>query len=83
MLLVDDLLVKPFVSVLDLLHTLALNELYDVSAIRDEMKENRLLFELGERSREEYERRRTELERELELAEEVRRQTSRRFEVKG
>ncbi len=72
--IVDDLLVRPFVSILDALHALAVQELYDVEEIRDELKENQLLFELGERSEAEYERRRRELEAELEIAEEAREQ---------
>ena len=57
MILVDDLLVRPFFSLLGILHSMAVEELYDVESIRNEMKENRLLYELGERSDEEYERR--------------------------
>lgn len=72
--IVDDLLVRPFVSILDALHALAVQELYDVEEIRDELKENQLLYELGERSEAEYERRRRELEAELEIAEEAREQ---------
>lgn len=72
--LVDDLLVRPFVYVLDALHALALNEMYDVEEIRDRIKENRLLYELGERSESEYEIRSRELERELEVAEAAREQ---------
>ncbi|WP_336344906.1 gas vesicle protein GvpG [Halalkalicoccus ordinarius] len=68
MFILDDLLFKPFISILDALHTLAMNELYDVEAIQDELKENQLLYELGERSKEEYEQRRRELEEEMEIA---------------
>jgi hypothetical protein len=68
MFILDDLLIKPFVSILDALHTLAMNELYDVEAIQDDLKENQLLYELGERSKSEYEERRRELEEELEIA---------------
>jgi hypothetical protein len=71
MLLVDDLLLKPFVSLLDIFHAMVLDELHDVAAIRDEIKENQLLYELGERPPEEYERRKTELETNLQVAEEV------------
>lgn len=82
MLLLDDLLVKPFVSVLDILQTVALNEMYDIAALQDAVKENELLYEVGERSREEYERRREELERELELAREIHENLQGRYEVK-
>ncbi|MFC7006979.1 gas vesicle protein GvpG [Halalkalicoccus salilacus] len=68
MFILDDLLVRPFISILDALHTLAMNELYDVEAIQDDLKENQLLYELGERSESEYEQRRRELEEELEIA---------------
>lgn len=68
MFILDDLLVRPFISILDALHTLAMNELYDVEAIQDDLKENQLLYELGERSKAEYEERRRELEEELEIA---------------
>ncbi|MFC4988620.1 gas vesicle protein GvpF [Saliphagus infecundisoli] len=71
MFIVDDLLVRPFVGIVDTLHTLALNELYDVEAIEDELKENQLLYELGERPESEYEETRERLEAELELAREV------------
>lgn len=69
MIVVDDLFLRPFVSIVEALHALTIEELYDVDAIRDEMKENRLLFELGERSEAEYERRRAELDEELRVAE--------------
>lgn len=71
MILVDDLLIKPFVSLLDILHAMVLEELYDVDAIRDDIKENQLLHELGERPGDEYERRKAELEAKLQAAEEV------------
>jgi hypothetical protein len=72
MILVDDLLIKPFVSLLDVLHAMVLEELHDVDAIRDDIKENQLLYELGERPQAEYERRKTELETNLQVAEQVR-----------
>lgn len=71
MLLVDDLLVKPFVSLLDILHAMVLEDLHDVDALRDDIKENQLLYELGERSEDKYERRKAELETKLQTAEQV------------
>ncbi len=71
MLLIDDLLIKPFVSLLDILHSMVLNELYDVDSLRDELKENRLLYEVGRRSSEEYEQRKATLEAKLQTAEQV------------
>lgn len=68
MFVLDDLLVRPFVSILDAIHTLAMNEMYDIEAIQDDLKENQLLYELGERSEAEYEERKRELEAELETA---------------
>lgn len=83
-LLVDDLLVKPFLQMLDALHAMAMNELYDVDDIRDRMKENQLLYELGERDEEEYRRRRRELEAELEVAEQAHEQLrDKSIEVRG
>lgn len=83
MIVLDDLLVRPFVGLLDVLHTLALSELYDVEAIRDDLKETTLLYEIGELDDETYERRRTELEEELAFAEQVHEElTSGKIEVK-
>jgi Gas vesicle protein G. len=81
--IVDDILVKPFVSVLDILHTMALNEMYDTAAIRDDLKENQLLYEVGERSEATYEERKRELELQLEMAEQIQSQMSGRIEVKS
>ena len=50
MLVLDDLLVRPWLGLLEVIHDMALRELYDVEAIRSDLKENRLLYELGERS---------------------------------
>ena len=83
MFVLDDLLFRPLVGIVDALHTAALDELYDVEAIEDELKENQLLYELGERPEAEYERRKAELEEELEIAREVHEElTSGRVEVK-
>lgn len=83
MIVLDDLLIRPFVGLLDTLHSLALSELYDIEAIQDELKENQLLYEIGERSEDVYERRKQELEEELELAERVHEElTSGKVQVK-
>ncbi|ELZ20415.1 gas vesicle protein GvpF [Natrinema limicola] len=83
MFVLDDLLFRPFVGIIDALHSIALDELYDVEAIEDDLKENQLLYELGERSEAEYQRRKAELEAELEIARDVHeRLTSGRVEVK-
>lgn len=83
MFVLDDLLFRPFVGIVDALHSIALDEMYDVEAIEDDLKENQLLYELGERSRGEYRRRKEELEAELETARDVHeRLSSGRVEVK-
>lgn len=82
MLLVDDLLIQPFFGLLRSLQVTALSEMYDVEEIRDDLKENQLLYELGERSAEEYERRAQQLQGELELAEQIHEQLSGRVRVK-
>ncbi|MFA9417533.1 gas vesicle protein GvpF [Natrinema sp. HArc-T2] len=83
MFVLDDLLFRPFVGVINALHTIALDELYDVEALEDDLKENQLLYELGERSEAEYQRRKEELEAELEIARDVHeRLSSGRVEVK-
>ena len=83
-IIVDDLLVRPFFQVLESLQAIAMNELYDIEDIRDRMKENQLLYEMGERDEEEYQRRRRELEAELEVAEQAHEQLSdKSIEVRG
>jgi type II secretory pathway component PulL len=82
MILVDDLLITPFLSILDIVQTMALNELYDLEQLQDDRKENQLLFEIGERDRETYERRKAELEAQIEAARRVRSQVQGRFEIK-
>lgn len=67
--LLDDLLVRPFVGFLNILHDMAIREAYDVEAVRNDIKENQLLYELGELDEETYEERRAELEAELAEAE--------------
>ena len=84
MLIVDDLLVRPFLGIVDALHTLALDELYDIDAIEDDLKENQLLYEIGDRSESEYEARKEALEEELAIAREIHEElTSGRIEVKS
>ena len=79
--LIDDLLVRPFVGFLDILHDMAVREMYDVEAIQDELKENRLLYEIGDRSEDEYLRRKAELEAQLEEAEQAQETLSGRARV--
>lgn len=78
MLIIDDLLLRQLgISIpgLDLIWTMeqirdfALRELYNPEKVKSKIKENRLLFEFGERTREEYEEINAELMRQLKLAE--------------
>lgn len=73
---------EPVFSLLDILQTMALDEMYDTKSIRDDIKENQLLYEVGERSDEEYQQRKQALESQLEMAEQVQEQMRDRMEVK-
>jgi len=81
MFVVDDLLINPFVSIMEAVHSMAISEMYNTTEIKNEIKENRLLYELGERSEAEYERRNDELEQQLEIAREALEQTRGKVEV--
>ena len=80
--ILDDLLLRPIISVANVIHSMAIEELYDVQGIQDEIKENRLLFEIGDRDVEEYERRQDELRTQLDVAREARATLSGKVEVK-
>ena len=63
MILIDDLILrafgislKPFdlIWIMELINDYALKEKYDFKKITNQMKENNLLFEIGEISEEEY-----------------------------
>ncbi|RJS97104.1 gas vesicle protein GvpG [Halococcus sp. IIIV-5B] len=82
MFVLDDLLLRPIISVANVIHSMAIEELYDIQGIQDELKENRLLFEIGDRSTEEYEQRRDELRTQLDVAREARETLSSKVEVK-
>ncbi len=71
MFVLDDLLFRPLVGIVDAIHTIAIDELYDIESLENKRKENQLLYELGERSQTEYEQRKAELEQELAIAREV------------
>ena len=81
-IIIDDLLLRPIVSIANVIHSMAIEELYDIEGIQNRIKENRLLFEIGERSAGEYEGRKQELELELETAREARETLSNKVEVK-
>lgn len=82
MFILDDIILRslgiklpiPFdmLAVIERIHDAVINEMYDIDKLNDQIKENRMLFELGEISKEEYERKNTELMQKLELAEKAR-----------
>jgi serine phosphatase RsbU (regulator of sigma subunit) len=83
MFILDDLLFRPFIGIVDALHSIALDEMYDLGELEDQLKENQLLYELGERDEAEYQRKKDELEAEIDIAREVHeRLSSGRVEVK-
>ncbi|RRJ31565.1 gas vesicle protein GvpG [Halocatena pleomorpha] len=82
MFLLDDLFIRPFTSILTVIQAMAVEELYDRDEIKNDMKENRLLFELGERSRAEYERRSEELQTQLDVANQAHETLSTKIQVK-
>jgi len=80
--LIDDIIlrvalgehpVKPLDTIwlLGLLKDYALKEKYDIKKINNMIKENRLLFEIGELTEEEYKKKHEQLLEEREKAEEV------------
>lgn len=78
---IDDLLLRaigisipPFdmIWVLEQLRDFAYGELYNPRVIGDQIKENRLFFEVGEITKEEYEKNHAELTHKLRLANRVR-----------
>ena len=80
MFLIDDLLLralglslKPFdlIWILELMRDYALKEKYNIKAITNKIKENRLLFEIGEITEEDYNEKHEILVEELEKAKEV------------
>ncbi len=80
MIIIDDLLLralgltlKPFdlIWILELMRDYALKEKYNIKAITDQIKENRLLFEIGEITEEEYNEKHELLLEELEKAKEI------------
>ena len=80
MFLIDDLVLravgislKPFdlIWMLELLRNYALQEKYNLQKIGSQIKENRLLFEIGEITKEEYEQENELLLEERQKAEEI------------
>ncbi|MBE0427757.1 MAG: gas vesicle protein GvpG [Nitrospirae bacterium] len=77
MFIIDDLLLDQFgirIPGLNLIWTLeqirdfALREMYDPEKVKSNIKENRMLFELGEMTTDEYEKTNAKLLQELKLA---------------
>jgi hypothetical protein len=80
MFFIDDLLlrgvgisIKPFdmIWMLELMRDYSLKEKYNLKKINNQIKENRLLFEIGEISEEEYNVKHERLLEELEEAKEI------------
>lgn len=80
MFFIDDFLLstlgislKPFDAIwlLELIRDYALKEKYNIRKINNKIKENRLLFEIGETTEEEYKKRHELLLEELERANEI------------
>jgi len=80
MFFIDDLLlrgvgisIKPFdmIWMLELMRDYSLKEKYNLKRINNQIKENRLLFEIDEISEEEYEVKHERLLEELEKAKEI------------
>mgnify|MGYP001617526130 FL=1 len=67
MLLIDDFVI--WIS--ELMRDYALKEKYNIKNINNQIKENRLLFEIGEMTEEEYKEKHELLLEELEKAKEV------------
>lgn len=80
MFIIDDLLLRalglslqPFdmIWLIELMRDYALKERYSIKDINNRIKENRLLFEIGELTKEEYDEKHTSLLEELEQAKEI------------
>lgn len=90
MLIIDDLLkslkvlVKPFdvIWIMQLLRDYALKEKYNIKQINNQIKENRLLFEIGEITEKDYKEKHKLLLEELETAKEVLEKLSKDIEIR-
>jgi hypothetical protein len=79
--LIDDIILRMFgisippfdmIWLLETIRDYAVQELYNPEKINDELKETALLYDLGEITKEEYERRYAELTEKLKIAQRVR-----------
>jgi len=90
MIIIDDLLkslkvlVKPFdvIWIMQLLRDYALKERYNIKQINNQIKENRLLFEIGEITEKDYNEKHRLLLEELETAKEVLDKLSKDVEIR-
>ncbi len=78
MIIIDDILLRQvdfsipgldFIWTLEQIRDFAYREMYNPEKIKSKMKENRMVYEFGEITKEEYETINTELLRQLKLAE--------------
>lgn len=78
MFILDDFLLRmlgvsvpglDFVSTLELVKNLAYKELYNPDKVKNEIKENQMLYEFGEISREEFEETKSRLMEQLKFVE--------------
>jgi len=88
-IIIDDLLnslkvlVKPFdvIWIMQLLRDYALKEKYNIKQINNQIKENRLLFEIGEITEKDYKEKHKLLLEELETAKEILEKLSKDVEI--
>jgi hypothetical protein len=80
MFIIDDILLRmlgisipgfDLISDIEIIRDFAYRELYNPDKIKNQIKENQMLYEFYELSTEEYEERKTELMRQLKFAERV------------
>lgn len=77
--LIDDIILAPlklFTQIVDKIRERAEQEMYDPEMIRAALKEEELLYEAGEITEEEYEKRKSSLMRRLERAEQLKKERS-------
>ena len=77
-------MVKPFdvIWIMQLLRDYALKERYNIKQINNQIKENRLLFEIGEITEKDYKEKHKLLLEELETAKEVLEKLSKDVEIR-
>ncbi len=77
--IIDDLLynitIGPWIFLLEQIRNHALREMYPLEKINNQIKENRLLFELGETTKQEYEAKNKDLLEKRQMAERIAEET--------